>query len=417
MTDENTRDRIFRAVKERIKETDEQDRIQMITNAIGDRRYRDLVDIVARIEGESDWPTALEYLMKAQDKKYSSPMTIGQDKTSLEALKYREMIFELLSCRGLEPVPISMTNLLTSLKNEPSLVAASRVLLTKLEEMTIKQIEAGDTLFFDFSENVSISQEVVNLLDQTRKENIQNISINQNGNLFNVAPLWHSEYGRLAMSNLGIKGNIVDSDTFDSVLSVLQVSSIIKTRTVNVPLPRNMNEDSWTRPTNQSYRKLHSHLIHHEVNDLKLSASRHSIPLLNALLNEALSTYDNESSTNKYRNILDYINAHISVRDIESLLALEKASRMKNVRIATAAILAIGNFYNESSVATLLNLFCAGRDDAIIQSTSKAIENVYKKCPEADHAISISVDSECRNRGTLKKLYRRLSKEKPVYYR
>jgi hypothetical protein len=218
------------------------------------------------------------------------------------------------------------------------------------------------------------------------------------------------------MSTLGIKGNVVDSDTLDSVLSVIQLPSAIKTRIVDVPSFKKMKEELWTRPTNQTYRKLHSHHIHQEVNDLKLLASRHSIPLLNTLLDEALSTYDDTSSTTGYRNILDCINAHISVRDVESVLVLEKSSRIKNTRIATTAILAIGNFYNESSVMTLVNLFCTGKDDAIIKTVTKAIENVYKKCPEADYVIANSLDTECRNRGKLKKLYRRLSKEKSLYY-
>ncbi|MGD9394969.1 MAG: hypothetical protein PVJ05_00910 [Candidatus Thorarchaeota archaeon] len=416
MADENSRDRIFKAVKERIKETDEQERIQMIANTIGDRRYRDLVDIVAKIEGENDWSTALEFLIKSQNKKYSSPMTIGQDKTDLEELKFREMVFELLSCRGLEPIPTDTTNLLKSLDNESSLVDASRVLVTRLEQLAEQQIKDGDTLFFDFSENVSVSQETVDLLNQIRSENVHSLSIEQSGNLFKIEPLWYTEYGRLTMSALGIKGNVIDSDTLDSVLSILQVPSAIRTSIVNVHSLKEMNKDLWTRPTNQTYRKLHTHHIHQEVNDLRLLASRHSIPLLNTLLDEALSTYDDTSSTTGYKNILDCINAHISVRDVESILVLEKSSRIKNTRIATTAILAIGNFYNESSVMTLVNLFCTGKDDAILRTVTKAIENVYKKCPEADYVIASSLDTECRNRGKLKKLYRRLSKEKPLYY-
>ena len=145
-------------------------------------------------------------------------------------------------------------------------------------------------------------------------------------------------------------------------------------------------------------------------------ASRHSVPLLNTVLDEATSTYEGASSTTGYKEILGYINAHISVRNVESVLVLEKSSQMKNTRIATTAILAIGNFYHESSAATLVKLFCTQRNDEIENVLAKAIENVYKKCPEADRVIVDSLDTECRNRGKLKKLYRRLSKEKPLYY-
>lgn len=416
MTDENSHDRIFRAVKERIKEVSEQEKVQLIANAIGDRRYRDLVDIIAKIEGENDWPTALEFLTKARHQKYSTPMTVGQGRTDLEELKFREMVFELLSCRGLEPVPIDTISLLKSLDNQSSLIDASRVLVTRLERLAVDQINTGDTLFFDFSGNVSISQQTMNLLDKTRSENVQNTSLEQKGTQFNVESLWYSEYGRIALSSLGVKGNIVDSGTLDSVLSVLQVPSDIKSRVTEVSSFKKKKEDSLTRPTNPDYQKLHTSLIHHEVNNLRLLASRHSIPLLNALLDEVLSTRSFSLSTYDYKNILDFVNAHIAVRDVESVLVLEKSSHMKDTRIATTAILALGNFYNESSAITLVNLFCAGKNDEIIKAVIKAIESVYKKCPEADRAITESLDNECRNRGKLKKLYRRLRKEKPLYY-
>ena len=416
MADENSRDRLLRAVRERIKESDEQDQILMITNAIGDRRYRDLVDTIATIESEDGWSTALEFLMKAQNKKYSSPIAIGQDKTNLEELKYREMVFELLSCSGLEPVTTDTTELLKELGTESSLVDASRAHVLRLEELTAEQIQTGDTLFFDFSENVSVSQETMDLLTQVRSENIRRISLEQNGDLVNIDPLWYSEYGRLAMSTLGIKGSIVSSDVLDSVLSVIQVPTNIKSRIVDVPSFTDTEEDARFTPSNSVYRKLHTHHIHHEVNELSSLASRHSVPLLNNLLDEASSTYEDSSSTTGYKEILDNIRAHISVRSVESVLVLEKSSQMKNTRIATTAILAIGNFYHESSAAILVKFLCTRKNDEIVKVTTKAIENVYKKCPEADRVIIDSLDRECRNLGKLKKLHKRLSKERPLYY-
>ncbi len=416
MADENSRDRLFRAVRERIKESDEQDQILMITNAIGDRRYRDLVDIIAGIESDDGWSTALDFLMKAKNQKYSSPISIGQDKTKLEELKYREMIFELLSCNGLEPIAIDTIELLKELDSEPSLVDASRALVPRLEELAVKQIQTGDTLFFDFSDNVSVSQETVNLLNQTSNEIIQSVSLKQNDNLVNIDPLWYSEYGRLALSQLGIKGNIVNSEILDSVLSVIQVPTSIKTRIEDVSSFADTIGDISHRPSNTVYRKMHTHLIHHEINELGLLASRHSIPLLNALLDEALSAYENSSSATGYKEILNHINAHIAIRNVESILALEKSSQMKNTRIATTAILAMGNFYHESSIAALAKLLCAQKSVEIEKVVIKSIENVYKKCPEADYVITDLLNTECRNRGKLKKLHSRLSKKKSLYY-
>ena len=415
MADENSRDRLFKAVRERIKESDEHDQIQMIVNAIGDRRYRDLVDIIARIEGDEDWSTALEFLMKAQNQKYASPLTMGHDKTDLEPLKYREMVFELLSCSGLEPVPTDTTTLLKELDNESSLIDASGALLLRLEELAIEQIRNGDTLFFDFSENVSISQETVKSLNQVRSENIRNISLQRSENLINIEPLWYCEYGRLALLSVGVKGKVVNSDIFDSVLSVIQIPMTNETMILDVPSFTNL-EDSHAYPSNSAYKKLHTHLINHEVDELSLLASRHSVPLLNTLLDEVSSTYEDTSSTEGYKKILNHINAHIAVRNVESTLVLEKSAQMKNTRIATTAILAIGNFYHESSAATLVKMLCSVKNNEIEKVMIKALENVYKKCPEADRVITDSLDTECRNHGKLKKLYRRLSKEKPLYY-
>lgn len=416
MTDDNSRDRIFKAVKERIKETDETEQIQLIANAIGDRRYRDLVDIISKTESEEGWSTALEYLLKAKHHKYSSPLIIGQGKTDLEELKYREMVFELLSCKGLEPVSTETTDLLKNLNQESSLIDASRVSIDSIEPLVIEQIHTGDTLFFDFSDNISISQETVEMLDKVRSENIHNISLEQNKELFNVEPLWYTEYGRLALSTLGIKGLVVNSNTLDTVLSTMQISNLIKTKSVNTSSFKYTKDGSWTRPTNQTYSNLLTSLIHHEVSNLGRMGSRHAIPLLNTLLDEASSIYENSQSSSGYREILNCINAHLSIRDVDSILVLEKSSRMKSTRIATMSILAIGSFYHESSAITLVNLLCISKNNEIEDAAAKALENVYKKCFEADHIIASSLKNECKNRGKLTKLYRRFSKEKPLYY-
>jgi hypothetical protein len=348
--------------------------------------------------------------------KYISPITIGQDKTNLEQLKYREMIFELLSCRGFEPIIADTTELLNELDDKLSLIDASRYLFLRAKELAVEQIQTGDTLFFDFSENVSISTSTMNLLDKIRNENIDNISLELKEDMINIEPLWFCEYGRLALSALGKRGSLVNSDTLDSVLSVIQVpltkSKLIKKVSVFSDAKRNTQ----SRPSNVLYNRLLKYHIQHDINELSLLASRHSVPLLNSLLAEASSVYEDSSSQDDYKRILDFINAHISVRNVESVLALEKSSQMKNTRIATMAILAIGNFYHESSASTLVNLLCTKKNDEIVKAIIRAIENVYKKCPEADQVITSSLDTECRNRGKLMKLHRRLSKEKPLYY-
>jgi hypothetical protein len=145
-------------------------------------------------------------------------------------------------------------------------------------------------------------------------------------------------------------------------------------------------------------------------------ASRHSLPTLNTLLDEASSQYNNSTTTADFKKILQCINAHIAVRALDSVIVLEKTSHMKNPRIATMAILAIGNFYHESAAAILVDKLCSSKNREIKETTAKSIETLYKRCPEADYVISSRLDGECTNRGKLIKLQRHLRKGRNKYY-
>ncbi len=413
LTKDNSRDRILKAVKERVKVSSERERIRIISDIIGDRRDRDLVDIIATIEQDEGWSVALECLLKARNEKYSSPMTMGAKETNLEDLKYREVVFGLLSCNGLEPVPGDTATLLGELISERSLVDASRKLVSKLEKLAVDQIRRGDTLFFDFSENISISQETIDLLQTIRSKEIQDISIEQDGPNVNIDALWHCEYGRLTLTKLGIKGAQIDSDTFDRVLSVLQEPIDSTEEMITSPLN---NEAFHSRPFNKDYRILLTQIIHQDIDGLCNLASRHSLPTLNSLLDEATSHYKASPSTTGFREILHYINAHIVVRDLDSIITLEKTSRVTDPRIATLAILALGNFYNESATSTLVDILCSSKNREIIETTIRSIETIYKRCPEADYVISDRLDRNCTNRGKLIKLQKQVRKGRSLYY-
>jgi hypothetical protein len=410
LTDESSRERILKAVKKRIKDSDEKERTQIISNAIGDRRDRDLVDIIAQIEQDDGWSSALEYLIQAEHRKYTSPITMGSNETALEKLKYREVVFGLLSCSGLEPVPMDTSLLLKELDSETSLVDASRSLVTKLEDQAINQIGRGDTLFFDFTENISISQETVDMLQRTRIKKIGNISLKQ-GETIEITPLWYCELGRLALANLGIKGTSIPSDTFDRVSSVIHEPISLAEESTEIVLK---DEDSG--PSNENYQQLLIQIIQQNVNGLGQLASRHALPTLNVLLDEASSLYKDSQSAAGFKEILHSINAHIAVRTLSSLIALEKTSQMTNTRIATLAILAIGNFYHESATSTLVDILCISKKREIMETVTQSIITNHKFCPEADYVISNRLDRECTNRGKLLKLQKLLLKKKNMYY-
>lgn len=411
LTDKTSRDRILKAVKKKVKESNERERIRIISDAIGDRRDRDLVDIIAQIEQDDGWSSALEYLLKARDQKYTSPIIMGSNETNLEKLKYREVIFRLLSCSGLEPVPVDTISLLEELDSEISLVDASRALVTKLENLAVNQIKHGDTLFFDFSENISISQETVDLLQRTRSKKLQDISMKQDGSTINISSLWHCELGRLALSNLGIRGTSISSDTLIRVSSVIQEPITSPNESTVSSL-----SDEDAGPSNRDYRYLLTQIIQQDVDGLGQLASRHALPTLNTLLDEATSQYNNSQSAAGFNEILQYINAHIAVRALDSVIVLEKTSQMTNTRIATLAVLAIGNFYHESAVSTLVDILCSNKKREIIDTTTRSMKTIHKRCPEADHVINIRLNGECTNRGKLLKLQKLLLKEKGLYY-
>jgi hypothetical protein len=384
----------------------------MIADTIGDRRDRDLVDFIAQIEQDEGWSSALGYLLKARGQKYSSPMIAGSNETELEELKYREVVFCLLSCSGLEPVTIDTSELLGELDSENSLVDASNVVTAKLENLAVNQIKNGDTLFFNFSENISISQDTIDLLQHIRSKKLQDISMEQDGSKINISPLWHCEQGRLALASLGIKGNLITSETLSRVLSVIQ-EPVSKSEDSDVSLS---GDDIYPAPSNNIYEKLLIQIIQQDIEGLRRLASRHALPTLNAILDESISQYNKTQSAAEFNVILQYIQAHVAVRAIDSVMVLEKASTMIDNRVATMAIIAIGNFYHESAVSSLVNTLCTSKKQEIINTANRSIRNVHKRCPEADHIINVQLSRECMNRGKLLKLQRSLLKERGVYY-
>ena len=109
-------------------------------------------------------------------------------------------------------------DLLDELDSEKSLVDASNLLTTKLEDLAVNQIKKGDTLFYDFSENTTISQDTIDLLQRIRKKKLRDISMNQDESTININPLWHCEQGRLTLASLGIRGNQISPETLSRVL-------------------------------------------------------------------------------------------------------------------------------------------------------------------------------------------------------
>jgi hypothetical protein len=409
VSDERDDKWFLRASRERAEIAEKERTLEDIVNAIGERRSRDLLDIVATVEQDKGWNTALEHIITAADKEYSTPASFGKQRTRIEPLKFREMIFSLLSCDGLEPVQTDTMTLLQMLKSNISLADASQSFILHTQEITMKQIESGDTLYFNLPQETKFD-ELSRLLEATRTEHIAGLTLLKRNEAVDLTQLWYSEYGRLILSDLGIKGTEASMDQLDMVLSVIQVSPEVR-RKITISETSKLSKMAVVSPSNQMYKELHEHIIGQDIEGLVAKGSTHSLPTLNAMLDNAVTQYMTSKSSGDYRQLLQCINGHVAIRHLDSIAHLEKLLRVDDQRIATPAITALGNLYHESSAHAIIDLVCRTMDEQIIKASVTALANILKKSPETQVVIKDALDSECRNRRHLRHLLKRAPPE------
>ncbi len=408
MTEDDNRAIILKAVKDRVRQSEEQQRVQMIADAIGERRDRDLLDVLSSIEQERGWPETVNHLMKAQHFSYAIPIGTGSPKSKIEDLKFREMLFSVLGFRGLEPIPTTTEDLLTRMKDECSLVDASDSLRDYAESIAYDQIESGDTLFFDSSDfDIQVSEDIIQMIEQMSYEEIQRITLERKDDKISIVPLWYCETSRQALSNYGIRGHIIDSKQLEEVLSVIQFPVAIQDVTQYTVLQRQS-----VYPSNTLYRNLHNYIMNHNDEGLSILSSRHSFATLKSMLEETLDIYNKDSSSENFRRFLHLVHKHVKVRTLDSILLLERLFYLKDLRIATVAITALGNFYHESAASSLVEILCMSRNHEIVKTATSSILNVGKKCPETVSAIEAALESSnCTYKGRLKRLRKEIGKK------
>ncbi|MHA1286191.1 MAG: HEAT repeat domain-containing protein [Candidatus Thorarchaeota archaeon] len=403
MAEDKKRESILKAVKDRVRKSEELQLTQMIVDAIGERRTRDLNDLISQIEQDRGWSVTIKHLSQARELPYSLPIGAGPHKTLIEELKYREMLFALVNCNGFEPINITIEEILSRLENEDSLIDASQSFRVECESMTTKQIESGDTLFFDLANtDSSISEDTGELLERTQHDEIANLSLRKQGDLINILPLWYCEKGRQVLSELGVRGTEIDFEMFEVVISVIQQE---------IPTNESVESQVLTYPSNPHYRKLLTSIIDHEIESLSLQSSKHSYHTLKFMLENTLDYYEDSQSSSAFRNVLSCVNAHVRVRTPESTMLLENLAHSKDTRIATTAITALGNFYSESSASALVDLLCSTKNNEIANTTIRAIKNVSKRYFETKNIVQNAAESSsCTNIGRLKQLYKEIWK-------
>ena len=410
MVERSPLERLREACLRRCEEIEDNETTQQIADAIGDRRLEDLVDIIARAETKYGWNTTVNYLINSAEYQYPAPLGSGIFRADVEPLKYREMIFALFSCTGYEPIPETTGSILQRLAEEESSVQASHVLAAIAEEQTEIQIENGDASFFNLTRIDSTFPENLKTKIELRQDaEIRNLYLVRDDDNVNIEPLWYTEIGRQALSSLGIQGTIITPQHFDIVISVLQVSQDTKSTLMQSMSSPNEEVPELIPPSNLDYRDLLRYSIEQDIDGLRSCASRYSVDLLNTLLTKSLVAYNQRLSSDSYRGFLLSIGTYVTVRTIDSIISLQRLTINSNPRIATPAAVAIGNFYHASSVSTLVELICRTKNKEVQNAAINATKHLSTKYREVSVIIRNALTADCRNLGTLMKLFRLIS--------
>ena len=412
----NPLDRLLKKSRKRVAEIGDRDKLDEIANAIGDRRERDLLDLLANIEARNGWETVVQFLIESSKSTYSAPIGAGGNQRRIEPLKYREMIFATFSSAGLEPVNHDTVSLLDELRGEESMVSATRTFAARVQNLAIEQFQGGDALFFDLtSMSSSLPTDMIEMAEAIHKKQMHELIIPVSRKQAHVKQLWHSEYGRTALAEQGAKGNRLLLSDLDPVLSVIQL------RTGRQPMTK--EDDSFLEapavsPANIDYGNLLTMIINQDINGLGLLGSKCSHPLLNTVIESAVVDYQQDKSNNLFRKFISCINCHVQVRSLNSLATFERIMQLDNNRLATPVTIALGNFHHESAASVLIELACRTRNKDVEAASLASIANIHRKCPEVEVALDTVLASECRNRVRLKRMQKKLLKTgRRKYYR
>ena len=405
---------ILKASSERAKEAESKGRIQETANAVAERRGRDLVDFLAIIEQREGWSGALDCLRKSFHEEYPIPMRSAGYRAPVEPLKYREMVFELFSCTGLEPVNCDTMILLDELEDEDSLVSATSRFVQRTEELAADQVASGDTLFFDFSD--TRSPETMLLLEKARRTEARIVRDLVSRGMADLRQLWLTEIGRIVLSELGVRG--LDAEDLDGdVMFVLHaLQERLPPAEYEKPLPELIRPEN-ERPLNEFYRRLLESIINQDEEVLCAAGSRWSVPTLNVMLYSSLASYQTTESSDSYRQLIRNTGDHVVVRAPESVPTLSRLARLEDTRISTLAIAALGSFYHESAASVLIDIVCEAASKESVDASLSALYSIAKKCPEARRLVAETVHSERPNRRRLRNLYREMPHGLPEWYR
>lgn len=406
MNEESPFERIMKASKAHIQASEKDDQIQEICAAIGERRIRDLLDSLGKLESSIGWSIAIDYLTESSTKEY--PVPVGQETTTkaLEPLKYREVLFGLFDCAGLEPVNLDTDRILEELSYATSFVSAQTLFKELIHDAAYQSIEGNDTLFFEI-ESLSLSSpdDVIRKIESHQIRTIEGVTLSLEGDLVYLKPLWYSEYGRRALAELGIRDLRIPRESLEIVISVLQVSTHFKERILQ-SLDCSQDDDStYVEPINPLYKKLLDAIIYCDAETLRALGSRHAYPIYNQLLKAYADSYRSTGSSSDYRNLLLSLRNHVSIRWNDSIIALAELSHLSDSRITVDVINALGNFYHEATTSALLDIFCRTKNRTTRDLILRTIMHLDRRCPETQGAVHKALNQECMYNSELRRFY------------
>jgi hypothetical protein len=401
-------------MKRKIEEAEERDQISMLTKAIADRRQRDLSDIVSEQESLVGWEKVVHFLHEAVSSTYLLSFGMSPEGVPLEPLKYREILFGLLGCSGLEPTDIDTSEVLDVAADEDSLIDASHSVLRSILTVAQEQVANGDILFFGTDAiDSAIPQALVDRIMDIMKQQSRDVRVVERDGELDVSALWYTRGGLQVLSQLGVKGTVIDHDTLDVLLSVIQPPL---SQTTPLRMEEGNNIVSSEFPTNDDYKQLLICIRDHNVDLMKSLGSQQAFPVMKAILDEAVSRYDKTESSEDYRHLLQVMGVHVRVRSLDSIPALNQLCHHSETRVASSAVVALASFYHESAAHVLGRHLCSARNSSMIDTLSNAILSIGHRCPEVNTVLQDLESTDCGRPARISRILKRIDRHQYKYY-
>jgi hypothetical protein len=381
-----------------------------VVEAIGDRRSRDLLDLVARTERDLGWSSTAEILSHASAGTYHPRRYSQSHGTQVEALKHREMIFELMSCSGLEPVGFDVNKKLMELSSQDSFAKATTEFSQAAIDSASSQVAGGDTLFFD-SSCMQLPIELRTAIEEQQVQKLKHINIYRSDSKLDLTQVWYTEIGRKLLTDLGIKGyttRITDESLLDVIRVSLRSVVPITGSSNDMPLSHSIDE-----PSNPIYRRLLAAIVNQDIKDLTILGSNLCSPTLSLLIREHLQAYEKSKRSLDYNALLFLLDTLIAVRSIDLIQTVADMIKHPEPRVSIPAVYTLSNFYHESAVAILLREICSSKVKELIKTCLQALEYVHMRTPVAEPMITEAIRSECCKKVVLEQMLNRKSWTSP----